>query len=91
MPLDEGRTQFGDHYWFPRLLRRQRTLRSIWWTGSKGAPIGVARATPAAGIFPLIPLKTSDTKAISSLYSWDDGHTNYVSGVHDNRERERES
>ena len=33
-----------------------------------------------------MPLKTSDTKAISSLYSWKDGHINYVS-VRGNRER----
>ena len=90
--LGEHAIRRGSHSsWRPLPVRafvekaKDPEIHLVDWL-EEGAPIGVARAILAAGIFPLIPLKTSDTKAISSLYSWNDGHINYVS-VRDIRER----
>ena len=90
--LGEHATRRGSHSsWRPLQVRafvekaKDPEIHLVDWL-EEGAPIGVARAILAAGIFPLIPLKTSDTKAISSLYSWNDGHIDCVS-VSDGRER----
>ena len=52
----------------------------------EGAPIGVARPVPAAGIFPKTSAKAVSNEAVSALYAWKGGHVNYVS-VRDHKEK----